>query len=220
MKKLIYTILLIFIVCGCSIDNFDAPNAVLTGKIVDSVTNELIENGGGNGGTLIHVFEGVSKQPIICNSYPDGHFTNAAFFCGEYKIVAIGAFRMVSDTLRVTVSNKTDVEIKVVPNIRLKASIVDKNATSIKVKVDYEKMHTTEEIVEMSVIWSTYPYPNMFTFAEGGQKVEKVESENLSSGEKNFEISGLNQGKSYYIRVAARTNAPGGYYNYSKTINY
>lgn len=218
MKELIYTLLLFIMLYSCSIDNYEAPNAVLSGKVVDNKTNELVENGGANGGTVIHVFEGNSIQPIICNSFPDGRFMNAAFFSGNYKIVAIGAFQMASDTVRVSVSNNTEVEIKVLPNVRLKASIVNRDASSITVKVEYEKVHASQVLNELCVVWSTYPNPNMFTFAGGGQKVEKVSTLNLTSGEKTFVISELNPGLNYHVRAAARTNAAGNYYNYSKPI--
>lgn len=218
MKKLIYTAFLFLMLFGCSIDNYESPNAVLSGKVIDNVTNEMVENGGANGGTVIHVFEGNSRQPIICNSFPDGHFVNAAFFSGSYKIIAIGAFKMVSDTIHVSVSDNKEVEIKVLPNVRLKASIVNREASSITVKVEYEKVHESQVLNELCVVWSTYPNPNMFTFSGGGQKIEKVSSQNLSSGEKIFVISGLDQGLNYYIRAAARTNAAGNYYNYSKPI--
>ena len=218
MKELIFTLFLVLMLYSCSIDNYESPNAVLSGKVIDNVTNEAVENGGVNGGTVVHVFEGNSKQPIICNSFPDGRFVNAAFFNGNYKIVAIGAFKMASDTVRVSVSNNTEVEIKVLPNVRLKASIVSRDASSITVNVQYEKVHESQVLNELCVVWSTYPNPNMFTFAGGGQKVEKVNKQNLTSGEKTFVISGLIQGFNYHVRAAARTNAAGNYYNYSKPI--
>ena len=45
MKKLIYTLSLFLMLYSCSIDNYDAPNAVLSGKVIDNVTNEPVENG-------------------------------------------------------------------------------------------------------------------------------------------------------------------------------
>ncbi|MDD2476828.1 MAG: DUF3823 domain-containing protein [Dysgonamonadaceae bacterium] len=219
MKKILYlqTILLLA-VYSCSIDNYEAPNASLSGKVIDNVTNEMIENGGVNGGTLIHVFEGYSKQPIVCNSFPDGHFVNSAFFSGNYKLIAIGAFKMISDTLQVKVNSNTEVEIKVLPNVRLKANIVNFETTTATIKIEYEKVHESQTLEELCVVWSTIQNPNMFTFSGGGQQTEKVGSQNLTMGEKLFTITGLIAGKKYYIRAAARTNAAGGYYNYSKTI--
>ena len=72
--------MIIMSVASCSIDNYDAPNATLSGKVIDNVTNDMIENGGVNTGTVIQIFEGDSKQPILSNSFPDGHFVNAALF--------------------------------------------------------------------------------------------------------------------------------------------
>ena len=219
MKKLLYLqIILLLAVYSCSIDNYEAPNASLSGKVIDNVTNEMIENGGVNGGTLIHVFEGNSKQPIICNSFPDGHFVNSAFFSGNYKLIAIGAFKMTNDTLQVKVDKNTEVEIKVLPNVRLKVNIVNTETTTATIKIEYEKVHENQNLEELCVVWSTIQNPNMFTFSGGGQQTEKVGSQSLTMGEKLFTITGLIAGKKYYIRAAARTNAAGGYYNYSKAI--
>ena len=169
MKKILYLqIILLFSAYSCSLDNYDAPNASLSGKVIDNVTNEMIENGGVNGGTLIHAFEGNSKQPIICKSFPDGHFVNSAFFSGNYKLIAIGAFKMTTDTLKISVTNNSEVEIKVIPNVRLKISIVNKEATTATIKVEYEKVHGDQIIDELCVVWSTIQNPNMFTFSGGG----------------------------------------------------
>lgn len=218
MKKLFYLQLILLFAYACSIDNYEAPNATLSGRVIDNVTNEMIENGGVNGGTVIHAFEGNSVQPIICNSFPDGSFVNAAFFSGNYKLVAVGAFKMATDTIRISVNGNTEVDIKVIPNVRLNASLLNREASTATIKVEYEKLHGDQTINQLCVVWSTIPNPNMFTFSGGGQKTENVASQGLSKGEIIFTITGLNVGQNYHIRAAALTNAAGSYYNYSKPI--
>lgn len=206
------------LVYGCSIDNYTAPNATLSGKVIDSVTAEMVENGGANAGTIIQVYEGNSRQPILCNSFSDGRFANATFFNGSYKVMAVGAFKMATDTINVSVNGNTEIEIKVIPNVRLKTTLINRNASTATIKVDYEKIHNDQIISQLCIIWSTIPNPNMFTFSGGGQQTEEVISQNLITGEMTFTITGLNAGQKYHIRAAARTNAAGGYYNYSKPI--
>jgi hypothetical protein len=218
MKNIIYLLLIILSFAGCSIDNYDAPSATLSGKVLDNVTNEMIENGGVNSGTIIQIFEGTSKQPILSQSFPDGHFVNAALFPGNYRLFAVGAFQMVGDTMSITISKNTEVDIKVLPNIRLKATLVSRDGANATVKVDYEKVHAAQVINQLAVVWSTIDNPNLFTFFGGNQKTETVTSQNLTTGSMNFNITGLTAGKKYFIRAAGRTNAPGSYYNYSKTI--
>lgn len=219
MKNIFYLFLIIISVASCKVDNFDAPNAVLSGKIVDNVTNTMVENGGVNSGTIIQIFEGNSdKQPILSSSFPDGHFVNAALFQGNYKLVAVGPFRMVGDAVRVSVTNNTEVEIKVLPNLRLKATLLTFAGTTATVKVEYSKVHTDETLSQLAVVWSTIDNPNLYTFSGGGQRTENVASQNLTMGEMIFTITNLTPGTKYYIRAAGRTSAPGNYYNYSKTI--
>ncbi len=219
MKNLYYSILLLMILNACNkIDNYDAPSATLTGKVVDNVTNEMIENAGVNSGTSIQLFEGNSKQPIISNSFPDGHFVNAALFPGNYKLFPLGAFRIVGDTVRLTISGITNTEVKVLPNVRLKVTIQSISGTTGTVKVEYSKVHANEILNQLGVVWSTVDNPNITTFFGGAQKMEAVASQNLTTGEKIYTITGLTAGTKYFIRAAAATNNAGNYYNYSATI--
>ena len=220
MKNLIYSIFIIFSIVSCSIDNYEAPNATLSGKVVDSETGEMIQNGGPNGGTVIQLYEGNSLQPILSNSYPDGHFTNAALFPGNYKLVAVGAFEMVQDTVNVKLSENTEVEIEVIPNVRLSAAITGSDATTATVKVNYSKVHADQTLEQIAVVWSTIDNPNLYTFFGGDQIIENVGADDLTSGEKTFTITGLESGTTYYVRAGARTDAPGNYYNYSTTITH
>lgn len=218
MKNVIYLLLIIISIASCSIDNYDAPSATLSGKVLDNVTNDMIENGGVNSGTIIQIFEGNSKQPILSQSFPDGHFVNAALFPGNYKLFAVGAFKMVGDTIRVAIGGDTEADIKVLPNLRLKATIQSLVGTTATVKVEYAKVHADQVLDQLAVVWSTINNPNLYTFFGGGQQTETVTSQNLTTGEKIFTITGLTAGTKYYIRAGGRTNAPGSYYNYSTTI--
>lgn len=204
-------------VASCSIDNYVAPSATLSGKVIDNETNDMIENGGANGGTVIQTYEGNSIQPILSQSFPDGHFVNAALFPGNYKVVAVGAFKMVEDTMLITITNNTEVEIKVLPNVRLKVTLQSFVGTTATVKVEYSKVHADQTLKQLAVVWSTIDNPNLYTFFGGGDNIVTVTSQNLTTGEMIFNLTGLTAGTTYYIRAAGLTDAPGNYYNYSTT---
>lgn len=204
---------------SCKVDNYGVPNAILSGKVLDNENNTMIENGGANNGTVIQLYEGNSNQAITSSSFPDGHFVNAALFPGKYKLVALGAFKMVEDTLRIDLSNNTNnVDIRVIPNVRLKATLLDNVGTSATVKVEYDKIATGRVLNELAVVWGTIDNPNVYAYINGGLEKETVTSQNLTTGEMTFTITGLTAGTKYYLRAAALTNAPGNYYNYSTTI--
>lgn len=206
------------VVISCSIDNYDGPSVELSGKVIDNVTNDMVENGGANSGTRIYFFEGSSNQPIITNSYPDGSFVNNALFPGNYRLVIEGAFKMIEDTIRFSLSEHTEIEVKVLPNVRLKATLQSFDGSSATIKVEYSKVHDDQILKEIGVSWSTIDNPNAFTYFDGNKKFENVTEQNLTTGEISFTITGLKTEKNYYIRAFALTNALGGYYNYGKTI--
>ena len=215
--------ILIFIIAlslfSCEIDNYEAPQLTLTGKIVDSQTNELVQSGGVNAGTVVKLYEEGSTQPLLLNTLPDGTFTNSKIFGGNYTYIVEGPFEMAADGPQSVVINKsTDIEVPVIPNVRLNVELVEATGTTAKVNLQYEKVAADQPLVHLAVIWSTYRNPNNFTFAKGGINLEEVESLDLTSGTMSFDIEGLEPGKKYYIRGSARTTNPGNYYNYSTQI--
>lgn len=217
MKNILYAFVMLSFV-SCSIDNYDLPNATLSGAVIDNVTNDMIQNGGANSGTIIQIFEGNSKQPILSTSFPDGSFMNATLFDGGYRIWAVGPFRMVQDTIGITVKGNTQFDIKVLPNVRLAASLISFQGGTAEIKVEYEKVHSNETLDRIGVVASTYNNPNVTTFAGGKIVEQNVTSEGLSLGTTTITISGLEQGQKYYFRALARSNAAGNLYNYSKTF--
>jgi hypothetical protein len=215
MKATLFLLLVLSSVTGCTIDNYKEPNLTLSGKIVDSQTNELVPSGGANAGTIVKLYEGNSAQPLFYNTKPDGTFENSRVFPATYKIVAEGAFDMVEDTINEKITQDTQIEIKVAPNARLKLTVINTTNTTADVKVEYEKVNTQQEITRLGVVWSTYEYPNATVFPEGNIILDDVSSEHPTNGNKTYTITDLKAGTTYYIRALALTNNAGAYYNYS-----
>lgn len=204
---------------GCQIDNYELPQASLSGRIVDSQTNKLVESGGINAGTVVRLYEGEGKQPLIYNTKPDGTFTNSKVFAGSYTYTAQGPFSLASNALQqIQIQGDTELEIKVIPNVRLQATVEEVQGTTARVKVRYEKLAADQKLVHLGLVWSTFPNPNNATFTGGNIKLEEVESQDLSSGETTFLITDLGPGTRYYVRASARTANPGNYYNYSTQL--
>lgn len=216
MKSKLYFLLILLSVTGCGkIDNYDAPQLTLSGKILDSQTNQSLENGGVNAGTVIKTLEGDSKQPYLINSFPDGHFVNGNTFPGSYKIWAEGAFTMTEDTLTLEMTKDTEIEIKVIPYVRLKATFIDVSGSTAMVKIEYEKLNSSLSLTQLGLSWSTFPNPNATVYPGGSIILENASVLNSGSGEKIYTITNLKPGTRYYIRGIAKTNNPGSYFNYS-----
>ena len=222
MKRItpLFIIIILLAGAGCEIDNYEAPQYTLSGKIVDAETNALIESGGINAGTVVKLYENNSTQPLIYSTFPNGTFTNSKVFAGSYSFVAEGPFKMADQEQNLVVEGNSQLEIKVIPNLRLNIEITGSDATTATTKVTYEKLAADQNLLNLAVVWSKYPNPNNFTFSGGAIAEEKVESLNLTTGEKIFTITNLEPKTKYYIRASGRTANPGNFYNYSAPIEF
>ncbi|MEX2595027.1 MAG: hypothetical protein WD426_19850, partial [Anditalea sp.] len=204
---------------SCEIDNYDAPQLTISGKILDSELNELVGSSGINAGTVVRLYEDNSTQPLIYNTLPEGTFINSKVFAGNYSYIAEGPFTMVGESSQnLIIDRDLEFEIKVIPNVRLGIALDELTGTTAKVILQYEKVAAEQELVNLSVIWSEFRNPNVYTFSGGGIIQEDVSSLNLTSGEKQFIIEDLKPNTKYYIRGSGVTNNPGNYYNYSSQI--
>jgi hypothetical protein len=216
MKKLLYLAFFIITFTGCSIDNYEMPSVTVTGKIVDSETKELVASGGTNGGTIVRFYENNSTQPLIYRTLPDGNFVNEAVFPGNYSYTAEGPFRPTDTSPKaVAVNGNTEVEIPVVPYLRLKVSVVSVSGNTAEVKVEYQKVKDEDVFTNLGLVYSTFPNPNTFTSVGGAVMLEDVSGQDLTSGEKTYTVTGLTAGKKYYFRAVGLAVNPGSYFNYS-----
>jgi hypothetical protein len=218
--KNIFFFLLVISFTSCSVDNYEMPELTVAGKIVDSQTGELVESGGVNAGTVVRLFEGSSTQPLNFATFPEGNFVNSRVFPGVYTYTAVGPFALAATAPQsLTISdNSTQIEIKVMPHVRLKATLVSNTGTTAVVKLDYTKINATQPLTELGVLWSTFRNPNNLTFSGGGRTLDNVQSQNLTSGNKTYTIQNLKPGTTYYLRAIGRTTNPGSYFNYSSQI--
>lgn len=217
MKTKLY-FLIVLILSSCTIDNYAIPELKLSGKIVDAETGELVPSSGASAGTIVKLFEGNANQPLIFNTYPDGTFKNSRIFPANYRVVAIGPFDSVTDTLSLNINDNTKIEIKAIPNVRLKLASLGLSGEKAKIEVEYNKTDPDQKLLKLGVIWSTFPYPNVTVFPEGDIVLDDVASMGLDEGEKIYEITQLKSNTKYYIRAFALSDNAGAYYNYSDQI--
>ena len=219
MKKLFYTCCISLALVNCKVDNYSGPNAVITGKIVDSETGDLVPSGGSVAGTIVRFYQNNSAQPLTYTTFPDGTFTNEAVFTGNYTYTAEGAFKPVSTAPQsVTVTPQTQVEIPVVPNVRLTLTAVSASGDKAVYKVGYQKLAGDQTFTELGISWANYKNPNRIVYKGGFTILEDVSVLNYTTGEKEYELTGLAPGTTYYIRAYARTNNPGAFFNYSQQL--
>lgn len=218
--KIISTLLGSFLLLSsCEIDNYEEPQLTLRGKIVDSQTNELVASGGINAGTVVRLYEGSATQPLVYNTFADGTFTNSKVFPGSYTYTAQGPFKLLSAAPQsLHIDQDAELEIKVVPHVRLATPEVQVTGTTATVKVKYEKVVTDQHLVQLGLVWSRFPHPNISTSGSKESKLENVEAHNLTTGERVYTITGLAPRSIYYFRATGRTANTGNYYNYSSQL--
>lgn len=218
-KSIVIGLIVAITSVGCELDNYNMPELTLSGRIVDAGTGELVESGGINGGTIIQLFEYNDTQPQNMATYPDGTFVNSRVFSGNYTYTAVGPFTLVNpERVSLEIRGNMDIDIEVLPHVRVRITDVVVNGTSAIVKVAYEKVNNAQPLSRIGVAWNTYQNPNILSVGAGKFQEEQVESLELESGEREYTIDGLVAGEINYIRAFARTNNPGNYYNYSPQI--
>ena len=124
MKKTIYSILFVASVLASSscmkVDNFDAPEAHVTGRIIDSTTGENIL--ADQGECRVRIWEKSFSLNPANQDIPvkqDGTYNNSKLFSGTYDVVPEGAW-WPCDTIRVGIGKKTVTQnFEVTPYLKL-----------------------------------------------------------------------------------------------------
>jgi len=219
MKKLFYIYCLTSSLIGCKVDNYEGPNAAIKGSIIDNETGELVASGGSVSGTVVRFYQNNATQPLNFTTHPDGTFQNKASFTGSYTFTAEGPFALVNTTPQsIDVKPLTEVDIPVIPHIRLTIEKVASGGTSATYKVIFQKLNDDQDMVEIGLSWATYKNPNRIVYAGGNNQVENIAGQDLISGTREYDLTGLKTGSTYYLRAFASTDNPGRYYNYSQQV--
>ncbi|MDD3995094.1 MAG: DUF3823 domain-containing protein [Proteiniphilum sp.] len=123
MKKVLFIIVVILaFFTSCELDNYDAPNAKIFGKIIDSETGEPIQQEILEGSRIDYIELGDFANPPTqqMRFKTDGSFRNDLMFAGKYHIQARRGnfFILPADTI--IVKGETEYNIVTEPYIRIK----------------------------------------------------------------------------------------------------
>jgi len=119
------------LLAGCEYDNFEAPKATLSGKVVYQGNAVSVRN---NGPQLELWQDGFAlKSPITVNISQDGSYS-AILFNGRYKLVRRADApwqQQASDTLIVNVSGNTSYDVPVSPYFTISNDTFGKSGNNI-----------------------------------------------------------------------------------------
>jgi hypothetical protein len=222
-------IVLLVLLTGCTLDNYDAPDSQISGWLIDSETSAPVPSQTLNGGIIRLVQLDYSSEianPINSAIHSDGSYTNAWIFSGKYKVIAIGPFYY-TDTLTVDVKGSTTLDIKVKPYLNVNATIGEITANSIKLTYTVRNNGNTQKIDRVgAVIGSTLGvdvnnYLGELPTSRIITNTQSTPNALINQLTYTAQFKDLKANTEYYIRTIGRTNPtlnPSGYFNYSNVI--
>lgn len=236
MKKLMILALGLGLL-GCSeIDNYKAPDAHITGRLIDAETKEPIISQGRPGANVraFQFYNGVWANNHSHSFYVmhDGSYQSYNVFSGRYELGVVGPFMPVE---RKEVTLPADgVDFEVLPLLRIKLDEITLNETTRSIHCKFTITvpdGATGALIQYAMLYgnSEHLYYNS---GDGGGNSGALWTDHrytASAGAKNFSMmadagkttlfEGVDLTKPVYFRIAALSNAPGNtYWNYSPVL--
>ena len=223
MKTNLYLPAILLSLCvgltGCQLDNYESADTVIKGVVVEKDTYAPFQTQTPNGARVrfYEKYNGVwSSQPYDLWVHQDGTFNNNAAFAGEYKVVAEGAFFPI-DTQIIRIADVNKLAILVTPylSIDIQARTIDGR---ISATAKIRKADGANKILSMAFLISNTPNVDINSWMrKGGEEaLTTVPDSEIQNTEYFFSFSGLDIGRTYYIRVAALSQNDANAYNYSE----
>jgi hypothetical protein len=222
-RKNIY--ILVFVIaafnsCG-KIDNYDAPNGGIYGKVTDLITNEGIQTEEPNGFN-IKLFEkgGLMNIPITFSGKPDGTYENKFIFQNEYKVLPVeGAFYQIVDTAVVQVGTHTEVNFSVVPYVAVTNVTVTAGVGSVTAVYNIARTQVGGKISTRKTLVSRVPTcSNTVNDFSTSTSITSITDDVLLATQFTDVVTGLTSGKTYWVRVGVLATNSLNRYNYSKVF--
>jgi hypothetical protein len=244
MKKIIYSLLIgalaLPAVSCMEVDNWDAPEARFSGRIIDKNTGKpILADQGEYKVRLYEMSFSTNPDPFDIPVKQDGTFNNHRIFAGTYDVILEGAWWPRERFTGIGVGNKgTDRDFEVVPYYTVAdedfTATVDTSdpenpvlTVSCRVGISIED-ETPPDIAEIRPMLSL----NQFCGAGNciGQyntntyRIKGMTSWNALEKDADGKSSALSTsipvkaGYTYFVRVGVRVNTTPAYHNYSKII--
>jgi len=225
IRKYIHTLLFVIPVltsCG-KIDNYGFPNGDVYGKVTDQITGEGIQAEQPNGFN-IKLFEkgGMLNSPITTSGKPDGTFENALIFQNQYKVLACEGAFFTPDTIVAQIGDRTEVNFTVTPYLVITNAIVTVQPGQITATYGISVPKFESKIQDRITLVSSYNTVNSVVYDNAATRkstsLTGVADATITATAYTDVITGLASGKTYYVRIASRTNNSLKRYNYSKVF--
>lgn len=197
---------------GCEYDNFDEPNAILSGKVV--YNGEPV--GVRTNGTQLELWQDgyPLRTKIPVHIAHDGTFS-AAIFNGQYKIVRLAGApweAQSGDTIVVDVKGNTFIDVPVKPYFIIRNESFGKGSGTVIAKFTIEKV---VELAQLQVV-NLYLGKNILTDQNQNEKIATLDLSGYTVGQET-EISaeipaGLLDDDYLFVRLGVRSTLSNEFY--------
>jgi hypothetical protein len=231
IKKIILLFSVILSLSACQIDNYETPDAILNGRIIDDVTNKQLLTEQPNGFEIRNKEISWSAMDVQVDNpeqyaqyfwgKADGSFRNTKMFAGTYQITPYnGPFHLAEmQTVELSPGKETDLTFHVTPYVSFSNVSIEKDPTVANgaVLTFTIRTHPTEE--QPATFRNYWIFATNRTTLVGNNAFDEIVSSfadetlapqqlaDLAAGKPVTIIkktSGFVKGKTYYIRVGAR----------------
>ena len=223
IKGLLFILIGLFLFTSCELDNYEGPNASLSGAFVDAQTGELIESDIINGtriGLIEHGFETPAIQYLIVKN--DGTYRNDMLFSGTYSVPPImgGNFVPQQDTLILELSGNTVHDFEVLPYIRIRDASITNDGMRVTATFRLEQTIDTLNVVRVGLYAHREP-----TVGEPMQNGRQQQALNrVVDPNEEFSLTltlrprDFPPGQQYHFRIGAVIDVPEAKYNYAPAV--
>ncbi|MDR2086876.1 MAG: DUF3823 domain-containing protein [Dysgonamonadaceae bacterium] len=149
---------------SCEIDNYDAPNGGLFGRILDEETGETVQQAVPSDlGLRLRFYETGKENSMEQHFYvrQDGSFENSRIFNGPIRIVLEQRNFFPIDTLDVLIQGQTRQDIPVIPYTRIHLERLEgEEKIKIHFSISRSERQTYEKhkITQYRLLWNVSPY--------------------------------------------------------------
>lgn len=227
MKKINILMLLLIVVLTMScekLDNYDDPKERLTGRLTDQMTGDALITEQPNGFRIkmSEISWSDNPEPEYFWGKADGTFNNTKIFAGTYEITPVeGAFFPVEAQI-LEIKGTVEIEFKVIPYLSVSVADIKRiNDETIEITYTIARKQIGDKILDSRVFISTNP--NVGTNILDNDLIplkdlKDIPDEEILQTTFKETIKGFVKGKTYYVRVGARTDNANKRYNFTKVI--
>lgn len=244
MKRLLYillTVASVFCITSCmEIDNFDAPNAHITGRLIDKTTGQnLITD---HGDTHIRLWEksfSVDPSPQGIPVQFDGTYNNQKLFAGTYDMLPFNGPYWPADTIRgVKIGSKTvEQNFEVTPYLHIIDFTAELEGTmltlSCRLSAPFTEMTINGEVQPLPNVLEIRPFLSLTKYCGAPSHIgeyyindyrvnlrspwSRIDTDNDGISDKIYTIIvPVKKGYTYNVRMGANTNYTHEKFNYSE----